>query len=232
MPSPLPGMDPFLEDAELFPDLHNSLITYLRESLNATLPSPYYAATASRTEAETPDVIPVFVDEVQESFLEIFTKKGKERLVTSIELLSLSNKTPRDKGRRKYLKKQQTLLRKKVHLVEIDLLRGGKHVTAVPRALAEAKAGPFDYHVCVRRFDKPEEFHVYAWSLGERLPIFSLPLLPGDGSVPVDLQQLFDRAYDTGPYRFQVDYRQKPPPPPLTAEQARWLKSALREKAS
>ena len=28
MPSPFPGMDPYLENPEIFPDLHDSLITY------------------------------------------------------------------------------------------------------------------------------------------------------------------------------------------------------------
>ena len=43
MPSPFPGMDPWLEDVEYFRDLHNSLITYLREGLNASLPVGYRA---------------------------------------------------------------------------------------------------------------------------------------------------------------------------------------------
>ena len=41
MPSPFPGMDPFLEHPEVFPDLHDSLGATLRESLNARLPEPY-----------------------------------------------------------------------------------------------------------------------------------------------------------------------------------------------
>jgi hypothetical protein len=48
MPSPFPGMDPWLEDEELFPDLHDSLITYLREALNAALPAGYIARMKNR----------------------------------------------------------------------------------------------------------------------------------------------------------------------------------------
>jgi hypothetical protein len=43
MPSPFPGMDPYLEDPMLWPDLHNSLITFLKATLNALLPSQYVA---------------------------------------------------------------------------------------------------------------------------------------------------------------------------------------------
>ena len=41
MPSPFPGMDPFLKNPEIFPDLHDSFITYLREALQANLPGSY-----------------------------------------------------------------------------------------------------------------------------------------------------------------------------------------------
>ena len=39
MPSPFPGMDPYLESPEIFPDVHDSMITYLREALQASLPA-------------------------------------------------------------------------------------------------------------------------------------------------------------------------------------------------
>ena len=48
MPSPIPGMDPFLEDPAVFPDLHDNLIAELRNAINAQLPPPYYASSASR----------------------------------------------------------------------------------------------------------------------------------------------------------------------------------------
>ena len=52
MPSPFPGMDPWLEQPEVFPDVHDSLISYLREALNATLPAPYFANIATRVWVE------------------------------------------------------------------------------------------------------------------------------------------------------------------------------------
>jgi hypothetical protein len=43
MPSPFPGMDPYLEDPMLWPDLHSTLITFLKVTLNAQLPPQYVA---------------------------------------------------------------------------------------------------------------------------------------------------------------------------------------------
>src|SRR5688500_16865975 len=48
MPSPFPGMDPYLEHPEFFPDLHDSLVIYLREALQSLLPEPSYVGARSR----------------------------------------------------------------------------------------------------------------------------------------------------------------------------------------
>ena len=55
MPSPFPGMDPFLEHPAIFPGLHERLIAYLSESLQARLPEPYYAEIGERLWVETSD---------------------------------------------------------------------------------------------------------------------------------------------------------------------------------
>jgi len=43
MPSPFPGMDPYLENPDWFPDLHDALITFIKGALQARLPGSYYA---------------------------------------------------------------------------------------------------------------------------------------------------------------------------------------------
>jgi hypothetical protein len=48
MPSPFPGMDPFLEGPDYFPDLHDSLINYLQELVQPRLPQPYFAKKGRR----------------------------------------------------------------------------------------------------------------------------------------------------------------------------------------
>ena len=48
MPSPFPGMDPFLESQGFWQDFHTSLLTYCRESLNTSLPGHYAALMEER----------------------------------------------------------------------------------------------------------------------------------------------------------------------------------------
>ncbi|MBV8126174.1 MAG: DUF4058 family protein [Planctomycetaceae bacterium] len=65
-PSPFPGMDPYLENPEIFPDFHDSFITYLRARLQAGLPPPYYAALGRRVWIED------LHDKFREPFVEIY----------------------------------------------------------------------------------------------------------------------------------------------------------------
>jgi hypothetical protein len=168
-------------------------------------------------------------DEMREAFLEIRTVRGNRQLVTAVEILSLSNKTLGDSGRGLYLEKQTELHSSQVNIVEIDLLRRGRHTTLAKLEEVVAAVGQFDYHVCIRKMDDLERTHVYPIRLDQKLPEIILPLLPGDGGVAVNLQAVFDRCYDAGPYRRAEPYRQ-PPEPPLTPEQAAWAAQLLRDE--
>jgi hypothetical protein len=270
MPSLFPGMDPYLENPEIFPDFYDSLITYLRENLQASLPAPYYAAIGHRVwiaasrrsigpdvhvlrsrprvqdpseqagtlaiatpRASRPVVVKVLHDEFREPFLEIYADSAEgKRLVTSVEILSLSNKTPGEQERELFLRKQKELLASRVNLVEIDLLRGGEHATAVPLDSALASCGGFDYHVCVHPFDDFESFFVYPIVLEEPLPAIDIPLLPGDSPVTLDLQTVFNRCYGAGPYAREIDYMQDTITPPLPADKADWAARLLQIRGS
>ena len=48
MPSPFPGMDPYLENPALWPGVHQGLITYMCAELNALLPLHYVADIGER----------------------------------------------------------------------------------------------------------------------------------------------------------------------------------------
>jgi hypothetical protein len=50
MPSPFPGMDPYLEAPDIWPDFHDALATEIRAELNQALPAPYYARLEMRPE--------------------------------------------------------------------------------------------------------------------------------------------------------------------------------------
>jgi hypothetical protein len=71
-------------------------------------------------------------------------------------------------------------------------------------------------------------YFVYPIRLEQRLPVIAVPLLPGDPDVRLSLQDVFDRAYDEGPYSRAIFYGEDPILPPLKTEQLEWVKARLR----
>jgi len=191
---------------------------------------PYRASllSSSKATAEVTDPVVIHVphDEQSETLLEVFcSRDGDRRLVTAIELLSPANKTPGERGRELYLRKQAELLESKVHLIEIDFLRGGVHTTAVPEDYLRDRCGVTAYHVCTHRFDRFEDFLVYPITLQDQLPTIAIPLLPGDGEIAISLQQVIERTYAAGPYHREIDYFDEVPAPPLSDSDLEWVAS-------
>src|SRR5207244_1756242 len=66
-----------------------------------------------------------FLEEIQQTRIEILHRPDRS-LVAVLETLSPTNKT--GDGFQEYRAKRRTILRQKVHLVELDLLRGGRRL--------------------------------------------------------------------------------------------------------
>lgn len=147
-----------------------------------------------------------------------------QRVVTVVEFLSRSNKTPGD-GRELYRRKQQDYLAGGVNLVEIDLIRSGYFTLAVPPEKIDSRWRT-PYQVCVRRATQPGEAEIYKAPLRERLPIIRIPLRPTDPDVLLDLQALIDECYRRGRYA-TIDYSVDPDPS-LSPPDARWADEVLR----
>jgi hypothetical protein len=186
------------------------------------------ATTTGTITATKPLVVTVPSVLLRETYLEIYARQETERLVTSIEILSRSNKTTGERMQTLYRRKQQEILKSQINLVEIDLLRTGQHSTAVPLSNLAALSGPFHYHVCVWQFDQHEDYNVYPFILADRLPTIAIPLLPGDPPVLLDLQTVFNQAYEIGPYRRRVPYARLDLVPPLAEPWLEWVRERLR----
>jgi hypothetical protein len=164
-------------------------------------------------------------DPFTEGFIEIRERGSGRRLITVIEVLSLTNKLPGE-GRKKFLKKQKELRDGDVSLVEIDLLRdGGRMLPVSLERLPAAYRTP--YGVVVRRGWKPVDVEIYRVSLSERLPVIGIPLRETDADAPLDLQPLIEQCYRNGDYEEDIDYN-RDPEPPIEGADARWADELLR----
>jgi hypothetical protein len=178
--------------------------------------------------SDPPWVLTVHPVELREVFIQILPVSDQDRVVAVIEFLSPSNKAPSSEGRQLYLTKQQELLKSQTHLIEIDLLHQGEHTVAAPRDRL-LEMGTWDYLACLHRAGQSERYEVWPVSLRKRLPRILVPLAEGDPDVVLDLQAIFDRAYDDGPYARRIDYR-RDLPAGLSAEDAEWARALLRER--
>ncbi len=158
-------------------------------------------------------------EEHRESFVEIFEASPGQRLVTSIEVLSPSNKRRGTEGWQIYQRKRQALLLGDVNFVEIDLLRGGERMPMVdpwpdsPYTLLLSRA---NNQLC----------RVWRAHYRRALPVIPVPLAKPDPDIPMQLQPMIEEIYRRFRYARSIDYG-KPLAPPLDSKETAWLKGQV-----
>lgn len=255
MPCPFPGMDPYIERPAIFPDFHDSLITYIRAALQPLLRPKYVALAADRlfvVESDRPirpDVSVVrtglpnraegqaaVLEPDAPAVFELWCEEIREPLIHIVEpaaenriVTAIEVLSPDNKqagpGRNSYLRKREEYWSGGTNLVEIDLLREGDSTV---RVSAEHLGGlqPWHYLVAITR-RWPSRQEVYAVPLQRHLPRVSIPLAAEDKDVTLDLQAVFSRCWDESPYPELLRY-DGPPPGRMTAEEAQWCEERLR----
>ena len=281
MPSPFPGMDPYLE-GYLWPDVHQALANKIRQLLGPQLQPRYVARLAiSVVQDEAPEAeVGIMYPEVEivkskpgspllpepTPFTPLYpppgsTTRGVLRgdvpvreavggagvavaapltislprvrlvnveirdaaqnvLVTSIEILSPINK--REPNLSQYRQKRARLRAANVHLLEIDLLRRGTRAWGHPRI-------PETPYLILLTRAQAEAVEIWPVKLQDTLPSVSAPLRPPDADVVLDLSAALREVYAEAFYHLSIDYTQAPPPPPLSDEDAAWLKEVIKE---
>lgn len=161
-----------------------------------------------------PAVLPAEV-EVHERSLHVVDVRDRS-IVTVIELVSPTNKTPRSAGRASFLRKRREVLAGGANWVEVDLLRDGLRTPADDPAT--------DYRVYLVRGGPPAAAFVWPIRLQDRLPPILVPLRSGDDDVPLDLQVALAAAIERGSYDLDADYTVDPVPP-LAGPAAEWARA-------
>jgi hypothetical protein len=224
MPSPFPGMDPYLEEAKLWPVFHHQFVSCLYQILLPGLVDRYRARIGQRQYVTEQALFTSIVrEEHQEEYIEI-RQRSDGRLVTLVETVSPVNKTT-TAGRQSYLNKRQECKSGGASLVEVDLILQGQPTLEYSRdGLPD-----WDYAVTVTRATQPERYEIYTATLQKRLPRFRLPLAADDRDTVLDLQAAFARCYDQGGFAAMIDYK-RPPAAPVSDEDRRWLEDLLTQQ--
>jgi len=110
------------------------------------------------------------------------------------------------------------LLNGPVHLVEIDLLRGGPPLPAADRPDCA-------YSVLVSRAERRLIADFWPIALRERLPVIPVPVRSPDPDAQLDLQATLNRIYDDAGYAYYI--YEGTPSPRLKAEDMEWARPFL-----
>lgn len=254
MPTPFPGMDPYLERPSLWPNVHSSLIIALRDDLAPKLRPRYYVAVEERT-------VRMGLEEVSFAArpdLSIVPREGRiaetQAVIypTTVDVVTVEVPLL-DELRQTYLELRDVASDKVVTVIEIlspankapgdgrrqyiqkrlAVLGSMTHLVEIDLLRAGEPmpvygwGGRSDYRILVSNSARRPKADLLAFSMRGPIPAFRLPLLPGDPEPEVALTLLLHTLYDRAGYDLRVNY-DTPPEPPLSEEDTTWATSLLR----
>jgi hypothetical protein len=251
MPSPFPGMNPYLEQRDVWQDFHNDFLGHIREALVRQTKDDYVVKLETRLVLEE-------IDSGERAFIgraDVGISEGfgggvavAEPITTAVPLeLPLPEF---DVSKHHYL---EILDRNRRVVTVIELLSPANKETGSDREGYEAKRlnvmrsnahfveidlrrgdkrpappeiPPCDYYALVSRFeDRPRKCHCWPFSLQGPIPAIPIPLNRPDPDVLLDLKSALDQTYDAAGYARYI-YRENPEPP-LSAADAQWAQEIL-----
>jgi hypothetical protein len=172
-----------------------------------------------------PVLIELQSEPISEGYITIVDAEAGNRIITTIEFLSPTNKRPGE-GQLAYQQKQREMQLAGVSQVEVDLVRAGRRPALIlPDRLPPKWRGT--YQACVWRAWRPRWAEIYPMDMRTALPTIPVPLRPSDQVLPLNLQKLIDQCYANGGYD-DIDYK-LPPDPPLEQPDAAWVDELLRK---
>ena len=252
MPSPFPGMDPYLEGL-LWMIVHTQLASAFVRQLNPQILPRYIALSERRQVLEKPDdseitIGPIYPDVAVvrselpgRSLGAIGTVSAPLRMATMMRTPVPHTVNIRDIANRDLVAVIEVLSptnkRGEGYDEYIDrrerILRSSAHLIEIDllrkgqRVPMQRTLPSVPYFVFLARAHQRPLTDVYAIPLAQPLPKFPIPLLPNDADANLDLQQALTLVYDECGLNYMIDYTQ-PPEIPLDPEQSAWVDEQLR----
>lgn len=254
MPTPFPGMDPYLEAPDFWQGFHNRLIARMADDLAPRLRPRYFVATEVRIYQPFPG---------ENTFIgrpDVTAYERSDLLLHELAPSYDAAPIPRtvmvprpDEMGEAYLEIRRVGRSKKVvTVVELlspankrwghgnevylqkraNILTSNTHLVEIdllregaPMPLHDAVIS--DYRILVSRAEKRPRADLYDFSVRQPIPSFPLPLLPDDEEPLVNLNHILHALYDQAGYDLEIDYR-RDAEPPLHGEDVVWAADLLR----
>lgn len=257
MPSPFPGMDPYLE-GYLWPDVHHRLATQISRHLAPKI-QPNYVARLEISVVEDEN----FTAEVGVTYPDVEVLKIKSSppsppppssgaavaeavaplaapLTIPLPQVRLATVEIRDVAQNQLVTCIEILSpinKRDPHLSQYRLKRlclheAGVHLLEID--LIRRGTRPWTHpripdtpHLALLHRAEVAAVEVWPIRLQEKLPTLLVPLRYPDADVTLDLAAALTTVYDEAFYHLSIDYTQEPPPPPLADEEAAWLRAQV-----
>jgi hypothetical protein len=252
MPSPFPGMDPYLE-SWVWGDFHRTMITALRAQLNTKVPRRYVANTELYVWREDPTEHERLIlggPDVHRADQKPSTKPETAGASLLPPITTVYSGVER---KQHYVRIVDAAQRRIVTVLELlspsnksahergDAYRFKRDeymasgVNFIEIDLLRAGLRPplgdppppiNDYYVLVSRSEDGPRLGIWPISLRDALPLIPVPLDAGEADVQLDLRAALDRVYDEARYGEQLDYS-SPPALALREPDASWARELL-----
>ncbi len=258
MPSPFPGMDPYLEEENRWPEVHGTLIVLMRSAINTSLPARYTAhidryVWLEETESETRTRKRARDVYVTENGSPSTSAPGTATLAAPaiVTLPALRRNGPRyirivDRDRQRLVTvieilspankaagpdRDAYMTKRNEYLATHTNLIEIDLLRAGRRLPLGHPALPASHYcILISLAAQFPQAGVWPFSVRDPIPLIHVPLANDDPPIPVDLKPCLERAYADGRYYKEIDYS-KPPVPPLRKPDATWARQLLAGQA-
>jgi hypothetical protein len=254
--APFPGMDPYLEQSSMWPDVHNRLIVAICDQIQAALVPNYRAVITPYTVFESIEIAPVraVIPDVGLFERDAPQQQGSTAVASEAAPLTLPAvmEVPTDYARIEIRTVRDHLLVTAIELLSPankrpgstgadayekkrqELFRSTAHLLELdllragtrPQVARPLPAAP--YFIFLSRVQRRPYIDIWPLALQTPIPLVPVPLRHPDPPVPLDLGAAIHETYRRARYDLELDYRADPPPPDLAPEDAAWLDAHLK----
>ncbi|MBD2435597.1 DUF4058 family protein [Nostoc sp. FACHB-110] len=250
MGNPFPGMNPYLEQSELWHQVHNRLIVAIADDLTPQIAPKYRVSIEERVYTSVDDILLVGIADVA------VANRNIPDISTTFTAAKLSEPTKvklpiPEQVTERFLEVRATQNKEVVAVIEIlspknKISKEGRTAYESKRQkilasatnlveidlLKQGEPMPIlglkitDYSILVsRNYNRPDA-DLYTFDLKTPIPVFPVPLREGEPEPIVDLQRLLNEVYERARFDLAIDYTQPLKVRRLPEEEA-WIKKVV-----
>ncbi len=255
MPSPFPGMNPYLELPELWSEFHSRMIVAIADELDHLLSRQYRVAVEKRLYLSQageqvligiPDVAVTAMPSSESSALQ-----SNPRPIAVVEPLTVELPTL-EEVQEWYLEIREVSTGTVIAVLELlspknkrsgegrnaylqkrqQVLSSITHLIEID-LLRAGEPMPIKgiarslYRILISRSPQRPQAQLYGFGLRQPIPAFPVPLRAGEPEPLLDLQPLLHQVYDRARFELVIDY-QAPLKPGLSQLDREWLQDFIR----